>query len=144
MGGCVVVVYYIYSFSNRCLNWREGGWIAGEGRKRKRGGKKCMHPQRNTLPAQRRRALDKPFRRLQCPPDFQPVSKETCYVPKSLCQIKPERKQCEFPPRLPQDAPTGYQRRCLVLSGAGPAALPQIRGGEASNGGTVNVAERYI
>lgn len=44
----------------------------------------------------------------------------------------------------PRDAPTGYQRRCLVLSGAGPAAPPQIRGGEASNGGTVNVAERYI
>lgn len=64
----------------------------------KEGWKKSKHPQRNTLPGQQRCALDKPFRHLQCPPDFQPVSEETCCVPESLCQIKPERKQREFPP----------------------------------------------
>ncbi|KAG8000037.1 Neurexin-3-beta, partial [Nibea albiflora] len=55
------------------------------------------HPQWNTLPGQQRPASDKPFRCLQCPPDFQLVSKETCCVPESIHQIRPERKQCENP-----------------------------------------------
>lgn len=55
------------------------------------------HPQWNTLPGQQRHASDKPFRCLLCPPDFQLVSKETCSVPESIHQIRPERKQCESP-----------------------------------------------
>lgn len=48
------------------------------------------------------------------------------------------------PPTPRRDMPTGYQRRCLVLLEAGPAAPPQMQGGEASNGGTVNAAESSV
>lgn len=54
-----------------------------------------MFPQWNTLSGQWIPAWNKPFRCLQCPPDFQLVSKETCCVPESIHQIRTERKQCE-------------------------------------------------
>lgn len=71
--------------------------VTGENTEKQKGNRKQQHPQWNTLPGQRRHALDKPFRCLQCPPDFQLVSKETCCVPESIHQIRPERKQCENP-----------------------------------------------
>lgn len=65
--------------------------------KNRRAVENSRHPQWNTLLGQQRHASDKPFRCLQCPPDFQLVSKETCFVPESIHQIRPERKQCENP-----------------------------------------------
>lgn len=49
----------------------------------------------------------------------------------SIHQIKPERKQHETPlPDSRHNLPAGYQRRCLVLLGAGSAAPPEIQRGK--------------
>lgn len=77
---------------NRSLYWTKIGL-----RKSRTAEENSKHPQWNTLPGQQRHASDKPFRCLQCPPDFQFVSKETRCVPESIHQIRPERKQCESP-----------------------------------------------
>lgn len=52
--------------------------------------------------------------------------------------VKPSRS-------LRRDVPTGYQRRRLVLLGGWACGTnPRSRGGEASDSGSVNVAERNI
>lgn len=75
----------------------EISWAFYRKQKNRKAKDNSQHSQRNTLPGQQRHASDKPFRCLQCPPDFQLVSKETCCVPESIHQIRPERKQCENP-----------------------------------------------
>lgn len=92
------------------------GFLLTKRQRSRKAKENSKHPRWNTLPGQQRHASDKPFRCLQCPPDFQLVSKETCCVPESIHQIRPERKQCETPPALHRDMPTGYHSEGVSCS----------------------------
>lgn len=118
---------------NRCCRGKSLFWgakhvsLQEKIENQKRTKENSERPRWNTLPGQRKHASDKPFRCLQCPPDFQLVSKETCCVPESIHQIRRERKTMwgegeKKAPALHKDVSTCYRRgvSCFRASGAAP------------------------
>lgn len=70
---------------------------------------------------------------------FSPSPKRRVVCQRAFIKLNQRENNMKLPSRT---LPTGYQRRCLILSGAGPAAPPER--GARRGGGARHPAERNI